>query len=163
MRCANDIGWPAVRHFIRSGRCGEAVVTLNTPSARDTLDLGCERRAPQVRLVRQFAHSGAIRVLATNLTVEQAPQPTFATCTTSAGAIEEAFKRLKHRLHPEAVSGLTQQALIVDVAAKVLADNIAALMCATAQAEHLAGKPSRCATAAKPAFSCSVCCPASCS
>jgi len=40
-------------------------------------------------------------------------------------------------------TGLTQQALIVDVAAKVLADNIASLMCATAQAEHLADAPQR--------------------
>lgn len=39
--------------------------------------------------------------------------------------------------------GLTKQALIVDVAAKVLADNIAALMCATAQATHLADTPQR--------------------
>lgn len=46
--------------------------------------------------------------------------------------IEEAFKRLKHRLHLEAVSGLSQQALIIDVAAKVLADNITSLMCAAA-------------------------------
>ena len=38
--------------------------------------------------------------------------------------IEEAFKRLKHRLHLEAVSGLSQHALLVDVAAKVLADNM---------------------------------------
>src|SRR4051812_21797998 len=38
--------------------------------------------------------------------------------------IEEAFKQLKHRLHLEAVSGLSQQASIIDVAAKVLADNI---------------------------------------
>ena len=37
---------------------------------------------------------------------------------------EEAFKRLKHRLHLEAVSGLSQHALLVDVAAKVLADNM---------------------------------------
>lgn len=33
----------------------------------------------------------------------------------------------------EAVSGLSQHALLVDVAAKVLADNIAALMCLAAQ------------------------------
>ena len=29
--------------------------------------------------------------------------------------IEEAFKRLKHRLKLEAVSGLSQQALLIDV------------------------------------------------
>ena len=32
--------------------------------------------------------------------------------------------RLKHRSHLECVSGLTQQALLVDVYAKVLADNL---------------------------------------
>ena len=42
--------------------------------------------------------------------------------------IEEAFKRIKHRLHLEAVSGLSQQALIIDVAAKILAYNITSLM-----------------------------------
>ena len=49
--------------------------------------------------------------------------------------IEEAFKRIKHRLYREAVSGLSQQALIIDVAAKILADNITSLMCAIA-ADH---------------------------
>ena len=49
--------------------------------------------------------------------------------------IEEAFKRLKHRLKLECVSGLSQQALIIDVAAKVLADNLAALL-GTAAAQH---------------------------
>lgn len=46
---------------------------------------------------------------------------------------------MKLRLHLEAVSGLSQQALLVDVAAKVLADNIAALMCQTAHSD--AGLP----------------------
>src|SRR3954449_1008712 len=55
--------------------------------------------------------------------------------------IEEAFKRLKHRLHLEAVSGLSQQALIIDVAAKVLADNLPSLMCAAAAVD--AGLPTR--------------------
>ena len=49
--------------------------------------------------------------------------------------IEEAFKRIKHRLYIEAVSGLSQQALIIDVAAKILTDNITSLMCAAA-ADH---------------------------
>ena len=35
----------------------------------------------------------------------------------------------------ESVSGLSQQALIIDVAAKVLADNLASLMCTAAQAQ----------------------------
>lgn len=42
--------------------------------------------------------------------------------------IEEALKRLKHRLGLESVSGLSQHALLVDVTTKVLADNLAALL-----------------------------------
>jgi hypothetical protein len=51
------------------------------------------------------------------------------------------FKRLKHRLHLEAVSGLSQQALIIDVAAKILADNITSLM--SAAASEQAALPAR--------------------
>jgi hypothetical protein len=38
-------------------------------------------------------------------------------------------------MHLEAVSGLSQQALIIDVAAKVLADNLASLLCMCALAD----------------------------
>jgi hypothetical protein len=41
--------------------------------------------------------------------------------------IEEAFKRLKHRLNLEQVSGLSQQAALHDFAAKILCDNIQSL------------------------------------
>ena len=47
--------------------------------------------------------------------------------------IEEAFKRLKHRLNLEHVSGLSQQAVVQDVAAKVLCDNLQALTALTAR------------------------------
>ena len=42
--------------------------------------------------------------------------------------IEEACRRLKHRLGLQSVSGLSQHALLVDVATKVLADNLTALL-----------------------------------
>ena len=41
--------------------------------------------------------------------------------------IEEGFKRLKHRPNLEHVSGLSQQAVAQDVAAKMLCDNMQAL------------------------------------
>ncbi|MCC7112624.1 MAG: transposase [Deltaproteobacteria bacterium] len=128
---------PAVRpcHRTVSARA-EALATLNVPSARDAEDWGCARVAPAVRLVRHVAPGGAIRVLATNLGAEEVPAAAFGDLYHQRWRIEEAFKRLKHRLHLEAVSGLSQQALIIDVAAKVLADNIAALLCAAALAEH---------------------------
>ena len=47
--------------------------------------------------------------------------------------IEESFKRLKHRLSLEHVSGLSQQAVAQDVAAKVLCDNLQALTALSAR------------------------------
>ncbi|WP_429555832.1 hypothetical protein [Paraburkholderia sp. MM5477-R1] len=50
--------------------------------------------------------------------------------------IEEAFKRLKHRSNLEHVSGLSQHAVVQDLAAKVLCDNLQALTTLTAHACH---------------------------
>lgn len=134
MRCDNDSGWSATRKFMRSGAL-EADVTLNAPGAADVRDWGCRPDAPTLRLVRQTAPNGQVRVLATNLDAHEFPATLFADLYHQRWRIEEAFKRLKHRLHLEAVSGLSQQALIIDVAAKVLADNITSLMCEAAASQ----------------------------
>jgi hypothetical protein len=131
MRCDNDSGWLAVREFKRSNQ-DEAWVTVSAPSADDVQTWGCPRAAPRVRLVRQVSPGGAIRVLATNLDSQAFPCHAFGDLYHQRWRIEEAFKRLKHRLHLECVSGLSQQALIIDVAAKILADNLASLLCAAA-------------------------------
>lgn len=128
MRCDNDSGWSAARTFLRSA-AAEARVTLSAPNASDVRDWGCPAEAPQARLVRQIAPNGQIRALVTNLDATQFPAALFADLYHQRWRIEEAFKRLKHRLQLEAVSGLSQQALIIDVAAKILADNITSLMC----------------------------------
>jgi hypothetical protein len=52
---------------------------------------------------------------------------------------------LKWRLKLEAVSGLSQHAVLVDVAAKVLADNRCALMCAAGHAGATTSADKRCA------------------
>jgi Transposase DDE domain len=135
MRCDNDSGWSAVREFIRCN-ADEMSVRLNEPSMQDALDWGIERRAPSVRLVRQVAPNGQIRVLATNLDALAAPAEAFGELYHQRWRIEEAFKRLKLRQHLESVSGLTQQAVLIDVAAKVLADNLATLLCAAAAEQH---------------------------
>jgi hypothetical protein len=134
MRCDNDSGWAPVRAFMRAGTA-EASVTLSEPSAADAATWECDRTAPTVRLVRQVSPGGAIRVLATNLPAQDYPCDAFADLYHQRWRIEEAFKRLKLRLHLESVSGLSQQAVIIDVAAKILADNLASLMCATAADE----------------------------
>ena len=139
MRCDTASGgWRAVREFMRGD---QAEVTLSAPSAQDAADWGCSPDAPTVRLVRNVATGAKLRVLLTNLSADQVPAAAFGDLYHQRWRIEEAFKRLKHRLHLAAVSGLSQHALLVDVAAKVLADNITALMCLTVQAD--AGLPTR--------------------
>lgn len=142
MRCDNDSGWAAGKSFMRSDK-DEAWVTLNPPSAEDVRDWGCPTQAPRLRLVRQVAPHGAVRVLATNLNSTLYPGAAFGDLYHQRWRIEEAFKRMKHRLHLEAVSGLSQQALIIDVAAKILTDNLASLMCSAAAVQARLAERSR--------------------
>jgi hypothetical protein len=144
MRCDKDSSWSALTAFMRS-QSSEAWVTLNPASASEAALWGCSRNAPRLRLVRQVAPNGAVRVLATNLAEQAAPAEAFAELYHQRWRIEEAFKRLKHRLKLECVSGLSQQALLIDVAAKILADNLASLMCnAAAQLADLPSASRRC-------------------
>jgi Transposase DDE domain len=144
IRCDNNSGWAALRDFMRSG-AEQAWVTLKAPSADDAAVWGCSRKAPRLRLVRQIAPNGAVRVLATNLDEQAVPAHAFAELYHQRWRIEEAFKRLKHRMKLECVSGLSQHALLIDVATKVLADNLASLMCiAAAPNAQPAGKSRRC-------------------
>ena len=138
MRGDNDSGWGAAKAFRRSSALG-STVTLNPPSAHDVRDWDCSAQAPSLRLVRQIAPNGQIRLLATKIDAGHCPAAMFGDLYHQRWRIEEAFKRIKHRLYLEAVSGLSQQALIIDVAAKILADKITSLMCAAA-ADH-AGLP----------------------
>ncbi len=137
MRCDNNGGWTATKSFLRSG-AQEALVTISAPTADEVADWHCPAGPPSVRLVRHTAPNGKTRVLATNLDASTFPAALFGDLYHQRWRIEEAFKRLKHPLKLEAVSGLSQQALIIDVAAKTLADNITSLMCnaASVQAEH---------------------------
>lgn len=69
-------------------------------------------------------------MMPTNPTPEQVHTAAFAELYHQRRCIEEAYK---HVLHLESVSGLDQHGIIIDVAAKVLADNLASLMCLTAE------------------------------
>ena len=140
VRCDNTSGWTAARNFLRSGD-SHAWVSINKPRADEVADWGCPAVAPRLRLVRQIAPNGQVRVLATNLDEKAFPPELFAELYHRRWRIEEAFKRLKHRLKLEAVSGLSQHALLIDVAAKVLADNITSLLCSAAS--HQADLPKR--------------------
>lgn len=135
MRCDKANGWVAMREFLQSQQ-HEAIVQLRAPSAQDAKDYECSGAAPWVRLVRCISSAGQVRVMVTNLPAQDFPASVFGDLYHRRWRIEEAFKRLKHRLKLECVSGLTQQALLVDVATKVLADNLAALVCMAAQTDR---------------------------
>lgn len=68
-------------------------------------------------------------MLATNLPQVDFPAAVFGDLYHQRWRIEESYKRLKHREKIESVSGLTQHAVLIDLYAKVLADNLNALVC----------------------------------
>ncbi len=116
-----------VRDFLRSGLT-EQNVMLRAPNKRDCEDYACPSEAQTVRLVRHIAPNGSVRVLMTNCLDRQLfPAACFSDLYHQRWGIEEAFKRLKHRLNLEHVSGLSQQAVVQDVAAKILCDNLQVL------------------------------------
>jgi hypothetical protein len=63
---------------------------------------------------------------------ERFPVALFADLYHERWSIEEAFKRLKHRLNIEHVAGLTHLAVEQDFAGKVLCDNLAAVFTSAA-------------------------------
>jgi hypothetical protein len=135
MRVDNDSGFACVRDFIRSS-AKERIVTLRAPDKQDAIDYECPRKPQRVRLVRNVAPTGEQRVLMTNLFDDKLyPADCFGALYHQRWGIEEAFKRLKHRLNLEHVTGLTQQAVAQDVAAKIVCDNLQALVALTAHAD----------------------------
>ena len=135
MRVDNASGFTCVRTFMRSGAI-EQVVMLPAPNKRDALDYECSNKPQRVRLVRNTSPSGEQRVLMTNLFDDKLfPANCFTELYHKRWGIEEAFKRLKHRLSLEHVTGLTQQAVAQDVAAKIVCDNLQALVALTAHAD----------------------------
>lgn len=135
MRVDNTSGFACVRAFMRS-TAPDQVVMLPAPNKRDALDYECPRKPQRVRLVRNVSPGGEQRVLMTNLFDDKLyPADCFAELYHKRWGIEEAFKRLKHRLNLEHVTGLTQQAVAQDVAAKIVCDNLQALVALTAHAD----------------------------
>ncbi len=123
----DQTGFVAVQAFLRSG-LAEQVVTIGKPKAIDCNDYGCLPIPSQVRLVRVVAPNGRIYVVMTSLLDSSTyPATDFAALYHSRWRIEEAFKRLKHRLALENTSGLSWLAAQQDFGAKMLADNLHSL------------------------------------
>lgn len=95
---ADDSGFGAVKAFLHSG-LPESVVALRAPDAADCADYECAQTPTLVRLVRVVTPNGRIHAVITSLLDAVAyPAPDFAALYHSRWCIEEAFKRLKHRL-----------------------------------------------------------------
>ena len=75
-----------------------------------------------------MALGGKTRVLMINLTAPCVPAHCFGERYHQRRRAERAYKRLRHRLHLESVTDLSQQALMFDVAAKDLAGTRTALL-----------------------------------
>jgi hypothetical protein len=128
IRCDSTQGWGAARRFLRSGH-SECWSWLSCSDAQQASTWELDGPAcMRARLVRHVSPSGRTRVLLTSLAEGVASVAELADLYHGRWRIEEAFKRLKHRLGLESVSGLSQHALLVDVATKVLADNLTALL-----------------------------------
>ena len=135
IRCVSTHSWKAARELLRGagktpGRAGDECWAYLATTTADKVSIW-ELDGPaqmRVRLVRHVSSSGRVRVLVTSLTEGVATAAELGDLYHGRWRIEEAFKRLKHRLGLESVSGLSQHALLVDVATKVLADNLASLL-----------------------------------
>lgn len=128
----NSGGFTCVSEFVTSG-ARDAIVMLPPPSPQDVRDYECPNKPLQVRLIRAENDKGEVRVLMTNL-VDRAtfPARSFDGLYHCRWRIEEAFKRLKHRLGLEHLTGLSQLAVMQDFAARILCDNIESLACLAA-------------------------------
>lgn len=137
MRCDSSSPFTVVTQFMRSGQ-DEAVAILPLPNRQDAVDYECARQPSTVRLIRQVTPEGKVRVLMTSLLdTAHFPAPAFADLYHRRWRIEEAFKRLKHRLSLEHTSGLTWLAACQDVGAKMVCDNLNALTAYLATEQHI--------------------------
>ncbi|WP_293932104.1 transposase [Iodobacter sp.] len=123
--------YTAAKTLLRSEQT-ELIATLSAPNKQDALDYECQRIPTQVRFVKTICPNGTIRVVMTNLLdTERYPAAVFSGLYHQRWRIEEAFKRLKHRLHLESVTGDNWLAAQQDFGAKIVADNLHSLCVAT--------------------------------
>lgn len=118
-----------------------------------------------MHLIRHVAPNSQQRVLMTNLFDEKRfPASCFGELYHQRWSIEEAFKRFKHCLNLEHVTGLSQQAVVQDAAAKIVCDNLQVLTALTAHTDADLPASKRINHAyAQAELSSHCCCPSFCS
>jgi hypothetical protein len=129
----DDTGFAAVKAFRRSGQ-REALIQIAPPSKQEAKDFGVARKPTTVRLIRVVTPTGKCHVVMTSLLdASSYPAADFAGLYHARWRIEEAFKRIKHRLKLEHLSGLSWLAAQQDFGAKLVSDNLNALAIYAAQ------------------------------
>jgi hypothetical protein len=129
----DDTGFAAVKAFRRSGQ-REAVIQIAPPSKQEARNFGVARQPIPVRLIRVVTPNGKCHVVMTSLLDSSTyPAADFADLYHARWRIEEAFKRIKHRLKLEHLSGLSWLAAQQDFGAKLVCDNLNALAIYAAQ------------------------------
>lgn len=137
IRCDIATGFTAVRKFRQSGDT-EQIVTLPAPTRQEAADYESPATPTAVRLIRVVTPKGRIHVVMTSLLDTAAfPASAFANLYHGRWRVEEAFKRLKHRLGLEHTSGLSWHAARQDFGAKAVCDNLNALAAYVATDAHL--------------------------
>lgn len=100
IRCDSTQGWGAARRFLRSGQ-SECWSWLSPSDAQQASTWELDGAAClRARLVRHVSSSGRTRVLLTSPAEDVASVAELADLYHGRWRIEEAFKRLKHRLVP---------------------------------------------------------------
>jgi hypothetical protein len=123
----DQTGFVAVQDFLRSD-AAEQIILIRAPKAIDCKDYECQQIPSKVRLVKIITPNGKLYVVMTSLLdCCSYPATDFAALYHSRWRIEEAFKRLKHRMALENTSGLSWLAAQQDFGAKILADNLHSL------------------------------------
>lgn len=123
----DETGFACVKTFRRSGR-REAIVEIGAASQPDAQDYECPTKPHRVRLILVITPNGKRQVVMTSLLDTQTyPAEHFGDLYHARWRIEEAFKRIKHRLKLEHLSGLSWLAAQQDFGAKLLGDNLNAL------------------------------------
>jgi hypothetical protein len=136
----DDTGFGCVKAFRRSGQ-GEAIVQIAPPSKQDAKAYRAPRKPCTVRLIRVDTSNGKCHVVMTSLLDATAyPASDFANLYHARWRIEEAYKRIKHRLKLEHLSGLSWLAAQQDFGAKLVCDNLNALAVYAAE-EPAAAEP----------------------
>ena len=128
---ADATGFKVVADFMASGEA-ERTVQLAPANHAHATDYEFDRTPTTVRLVRISAPDGTAdsAVITSLLDTKVYPAKAFRDLYHKRWRIEEAYKRIKHKIGLEWQSGLSWLAMQQDLAAKCLCDTLNAFFCA---------------------------------